>query len=171
VIDFSSYWDFGLESLPVHVLCRPRSLAMGLNPFRGSYKISYRFTVPDINYGLEQAEGLNLSKKKKRGRRNCGIDRFRIEPFRRISYVNSQQMRFTGSKGNKQNETDRQTDIQRDRKKPFGPIHSTECQVTPVCPKFQTRQANPSFSHTPSESPFYCVPNGGRTSSSLVPKL
>jgi len=75
-----------------------------------------------------------------------------------ISYVNSQQMRFTGSKGNKRKETDRH--IQRDRKKPFGPIHSTECQVTPVCPKFQTRQANPSFSHSPSDSPFYCVPNG-----------
>lgn len=80
-------------------------------------------------------------------------------------------MRFTGSKGNKQKETDIQTDIQGDRKKPFGPIHGTEYQVTPVCPKFQTRQANPSFSRFPSDSPFYCVPSGGRTSPGLVPKL
>jgi len=80
---------------------------MGQNPFRGSYEVSYRFIVPDIVYGLEQAKGLNLSKKKKGGRRNCGIDRFRIEPLHQISYVNSQQMRFTGSKGNKQKKTDR----------------------------------------------------------------
>ena len=55
----------------------------------------------------------------------------------------------------KRRQTDRHADIQRDRKKPFGPIHSTECQVTPVCPKFQTRQADPSFSRSPSDSPFY----------------
>lgn len=93
---------------------------MGQNPFRGFYEISYRFIVPDINYGLEQAKGLNLWKKKKRGRRNCGIDRFRIEPLHQISYVNSQQMRFTGSKGNKQKETDRQIS-RRTGRNPSGP--------------------------------------------------
>jgi len=80
---------------------------MDQNPFGGSYKLSYRFIIPYIVYELEQAKELNLSKKKKRGRRNCGIDRFRIEQLHQISYVNSQQMRFIGSKGNKQKETDR----------------------------------------------------------------
>ena len=46
VIDFSNYWDCGLESLPRHILRRRRSLAMGQTPFRGSYKVSYRFIVP-----------------------------------------------------------------------------------------------------------------------------